>query len=332
MDDLKTLFDAIPGWMKVASTLFGVAMGSWGSYYAVNARNAKKKAEAEKHNTDVVEQQAEQEEIKETSSVEKTRTGNLQDDVNILRRLLNEMQHEIIDMQKDHVSRIQEMTDQYERRIKSIRQEYDDQNALLKNEMIELHRSFHELEIEFQQVHRNSVTLSDQLDTALAEKEALKQAIAGKNLEILALKSRLNLDGDYRIRIRTQESRSKLMPCVWFDQCEKRLVIEGASLAENAYVDSAYKPILLLLTDYFERYSELAVEFRLTDCNTVSQRRIQAMIDFLNMQHENGRTITAVWYHEQNDNDWQEQGEIYADAAAFPFKIESTKQANAVVR
>ncbi len=309
MEDWLHIASQIPDFAKGAIAVFISLLGGWGIWAKTKKNVAKQESGAAEHETKTVEEKVEQDRKRGTA-----------EDFKTLRELVNTLQQQMIKMQTEHLEQNQKMSEKYEDRIEKLRNDYDGQIKKLRKDFDELH-------IEFQQVNRNSITLNNQLEKILTEKAELERVVAKKNIEIMALKSELEHDGTFGIRIRTQETRSSHVPRIRLDQYKKLLIIEGSSTPDNAAADSIFKPVLALLPDYFERTNELAVEFRLTFCNTISIRRIQAIIDFFNTQYrEHRRSISAVWFYEEGDTDWCEQGEAFREASEFPFEVKAEKK------
>lgn len=113
---------------------------------------------------------------------------------------------------------------------------------------------------------------------------------------------------------------TKISPEVVFDPREGIFTINGTSMSEDAV--GFYMPVL----DWIKKYSETPnkhthVEFNMTYFNTASSKLIWEIMILLQDLYANGSKVTIDWIFQEDDEDMEEAGEIYAERMDIPINL-----------
>ena len=111
---------------------------------------------------------------------------------------------------------------------------------------------------------------------------------------------------------------TKISPEVILDQREGVFTISGTSMSEDAV--GFYMPILAWLKKYIESPNEYThVKFKMSYFNTASSKLIWEILIVLQDLYTNGHKVTIDWIYQEEDEDMEEAGEIYAERMDIPI-------------
>lgn len=114
--------------------------------------------------------------------------------------------------------------------------------------------------------------------------------------------------------------RTKISPEVILDPREGVFTITGTSMSEDAV--GFYMPVLNWLKKYVETPNECThIKFNLTYFNTASSKLIWEIMIVLQDAYSNGHKITIDWIFQEEDEDMEEAGEIYAERMDIPINL-----------
>ncbi len=109
-------------------------------------------------------------------------------------------------------------------------------------------------------------------------------------------------------------------PEIILDPERNIFLISGRSLPEN--VVKTYEPVLLWIDKNFGKISqEIIFEFRVDYLNSASAKMISLILTKLEEFFKSGTSIEVHWYFNEDDDDIQSEGEIYAKLKKIPIKL-----------
>jgi hypothetical protein len=107
-------------------------------------------------------------------------------------------------------------------------------------------------------------------------------------------------------------SSTSTTPEITFDAKEGVFEIKGTSMAEDAV--GFYMPVLNWLKEYAENPNEKThAVFNLTYFNTASSKLIWEIMSLFQTINENGSGVKIDWVFQEDDEEMEEAGEIYAE-------------------
>ena len=113
---------------------------------------------------------------------------------------------------------------------------------------------------------------------------------------------------------------TKISPEVILDPREGVFTISGTSMSEDAV--GFYMPILAWLKKYIESPNEYThVKFKMSYFNTASSKLIWEILIVLQDLYTNGHKVTIDWIYQEEDEDMEEAGEIYAERMDIPINL-----------
>ena len=109
-------------------------------------------------------------------------------------------------------------------------------------------------------------------------------------------------------------------PHIHFDATKGRLLMEGRSIPEDAYM--FYQPIYKWLEQYVqESDTKTIIEFKLEYFNTSSSKCILEVLHIL--EKIDKQSVEVKWFYDEDDEDMFESGENYSQIIELPIKFET---------
>jgi len=109
-------------------------------------------------------------------------------------------------------------------------------------------------------------------------------------------------------------------PQIYFDPEQNLFEISGRSLPEN--VVKTYEPVLQWIDQNVGKIQEtLVFSFRVDYLNSASAKMISLILTKLEEFYKSGISIEIKWFYNQDDDDIQSEGEIYAKLKKLPIKL-----------
>jgi len=109
-------------------------------------------------------------------------------------------------------------------------------------------------------------------------------------------------------------------PRVEADEKAGTLLLSGESYPENSF--EFFRPILAWVADFLERDERaLTVELRLTYLNTSSIKCMMDLMDAMEEAHLGGRTVSLLWYYDQENDRALDLAEEFKEDLSLPFSI-----------
>ena len=106
---------------------------------------------------------------------------------------------------------------------------------------------------------------------------------------------------------------TKYTPQIFFDTTTNTVILKGESYPENTF--EFYKPFFEWLNGYFdlEESGELVINVDLIYFNSSSSKILFNLFDLLDAAAKNGRTVSINWIFDEEDEDYLEFGEEFAE-------------------
>ena len=119
--------------------------------------------------------------------------------------------------------------------------------------------------------------------------------------------------------------KTKKTPLIHLNIKEPVFQIKGPSFSEN--IVDVYDPIIKWIDKYIpELETELICELYFTVLNSASHKKIFQILIRLNTYIDNGKTIKAKWYYDDDDEDIMEMGEDLVELINIPFELIPVKR------
>lgn len=113
---------------------------------------------------------------------------------------------------------------------------------------------------------------------------------------------------------------TKNSPQVELNAKEGIFKIEGTSMAEDAV--GFYMPVIEWLKEYAENPNkETQVVFKMTYFNTASSKLLWEIMILLQDIYQAGHDVKIDWIFQDEDEDMEEAGEIYAERMDIPINL-----------
>ncbi len=113
---------------------------------------------------------------------------------------------------------------------------------------------------------------------------------------------------------------TKVSPEVELNATEGVFYIKGTSMSEDAV--GFYMPIIEWLKEYTKKpNSKTQVTFHLNYFNTASSKLIWQIMILLQEIYKSGHDVKIDWIFQDEDEDMEEAGEIYAERMDIPVNL-----------
>jgi type III secretory pathway component EscV len=240
-------------------------------------------------------------------SKEKSAQAKYEDEID-LRKLVKQLQAEIITMQSEHRKEIKE----YYAEIDKVRKDFQQQIDLL-------HKEIQLLERNKSQIEQNSVALQDALDKELAKNDTLSTELERREFEIKELQKAMQQfrDGHAFMWI-PSEKHPKTIPHLVINESERTAKITG--MAQTQTPREVFQFHTEQIVNLIRRGGAI-ISIQLSFVGTTSRPYLLEMFDAFQKEHDADRKLDVVWLYEK-DQDMQESAAEWLSDYTFPNSIE----------